>query len=110
MDENEKSWNGFRDFLATDMIKERERTINAFKVGIICITVFFTVAIIGALAVIYGQNKNFVSFLSDYNFVTQDGEGFNSYNSNVGGDVNYGSKDYEEEGQEQGQGSGDQEE
>lgn len=107
MDENDKSWNGFRDFLATDMIKERERTINAFKVGIICITVFFTVAIIGALAVIYGQNKNFVSFLSDYNFVTQDGEGYNYYNSNIDGGVRNGSANNGEEESQDREGSSD---
>lgn len=107
MDENDKSWNGFKDFLATDMIKERERTIGAFRTGVICVATIASIAIIGLLFVNYSQNKKFMDFLSGYDFVTQDGEGFNSYNSNVGGDVNYGSKDYEEKGQEQGQGSSD---
>ncbi len=60
MDENEKSWNGFKDFLATDMIKERERTIGAFRIGIICVAIISSIVIIGILIVNYSQNKKFV--------------------------------------------------
>lgn len=43
------------------------------------------------------NNQKFLEYLSQYDFVSQDGEGFNYYNSDVGGDVNNGTTGTEEE-------------
>ncbi len=38
------------------------------------------------------NNQRWIEYLSQYDFVTQDGEGYNYYNSDVGGDVHNGAE------------------
>lgn len=45
-------------------------------------------------------NQKWVDYLSQYDFVTQDGEGVNYYNADIGGDVNNGTTGQETEKQE----------
>ena len=84
---------------ATEMILDEQRRSKAKNVGMVCLTVLSTVAIIGLLIVNHLNVREFVGFLSEYDFVSQDGEGFNYYNSDVGGNVINGAEDKETEEQ-----------
>lgn len=106
----EMSWKTFGESLASDILQSREHTIKAMKTGLICVTVLATVAVTGLIAANCLQSKHFVDYLSQYDFVSQDGEGYNYYNSDVGGNVINGSENQETEKQEESQGNGDQEE
>ena len=94
---------------ATEMILDEQKHSKAKNLGLVCITVVATVAIIGLLVVNHLNVREFVGFLSDYDFVTQDGQGYNYYNADIGGDVVNGATDYEEKETQDSQGSGGQE-
>ena len=91
---------------ATEMILDEQKHSRAKNLGMVCITVLATVSVVGLLAVNHLNVREFVGFLSEYDFVTQDGEGYNYYNSDIGGDVVNGAENYEEKGPEDGQGGG----
>ena len=46
--------------------------------------------------VVEQSNQKWIDYLSQYDFVSQDGEGYNYYNSDVGGDVNNGAESQKE--------------
>ena len=94
---------------ATEMILDEQKRSKAKNMGLVCITVVATVAIVGLLLVNHMNVREFVGFLSEYDFVTQDGEGQNYYNSDIGGDVVNGAENYKEKEPQDGQGSGGQE-
>ena len=101
--ENEKkemSWKIFGESLASEIVQSRENTVKAMRTGLICVTVLATVAVAGLIIANCFQSKHFVDYLSQYDFVSQDGEGYNYYNSDVGGDVINGSENQEAEKQE----------
>lgn len=39
------------------------------------------------------NNQRWIEYLSQYDFVSQDGEGYNYYNSGIGGDVHNGTEE-----------------
>lgn len=90
---------------ATEMILEEQKHSRAKNLGMVCITVLATVSVVGLLTVNHMNVREFVGFLSEYDFVTQDGKGQNYYNSDVGGNVVNGATDYEKEEPQDGQGS-----
>lgn len=91
---------------ATEMILEEQKHSKAKNVGMVCLTVVSTAAVIGLLIVNHLNVREFTGFLSEYDFVTQDGRGYNYYNADVGGNVVNGATDYEKEEPQNGQGSG----
>lgn len=93
----EMSWEIFGEFLASDILQSREHTVKAMRTGLICVTVLATVAVSGLIIANCFQSKHFVDYLSQYDFVSQDGEGYNYYNSDVKGDVINGSEGKETE-------------
>ena len=90
---------------ATEMILDEQKHSRAKNLGMVCITVLATVSVVGLLTVNHLNVREFVGFLSEYDFVTQDGKGQNYYNSDVGGNVVNGAADYEKEEPQDGQGS-----
>lgn len=110
-------WTGFENWLASEIISNQEKISKAKDIGIICVTVVACVAIGGLLAVnhvkdkvvykndsqwrevIERNNQRWIDYLSDYDFITQDGEGINYYNADVGGNVNNGATSPEKEEQ-----------
>ncbi len=85
--------------VASEIIAERNMISKAKNVGMVCVTVITVVSIIGLLIVNHLNTRQFTEYLSNYDFVSQDGEGYNYYNSDIGGDVNNGAKDSETKGQ-----------
>lgn len=95
----EMSWKFFEESLASSIIGLQEKTAKAMRTGLICVTALATVAVAGLIIANCLQSKRFVDYLSQYDFVSQDGEGFNYYNSDVGGNVINGAEDKETEEQ-----------
>lgn len=98
MEENKKeSWKSVEEYLASEIINGASRESRAKNIGIICVSLL-SAAIIGGLLIVNHLNtKSFLNYLSEYDFVSQDGEGFNYYNSDIGGNVNYGPESKETE-------------
>ena len=58
------------------------------------------VAFLITLAALVATNTYWIYVLNSYEYVSQDGEGYNYYNSDVGGDVRNGTENPETEEQE----------
>ena len=86
-------------FLATDMIgslgMQCERLMKIIKY--ILIFSGFAILCLSVTNYRYSQanernNQRWIDYLSQYDFVTQDGDGYNYFNSNVEGNVNNGTE------------------
>lgn len=99
------SWKLVEECLASEIIGGTKREAKAMHIGIVCVTVLASVAIIGLLVVNQSNTKSFLGYLSEYDFVSQDGEGYNYYNSDIGGNVSNGPENQETEEQKQSKGS-----
>lgn len=98
MEENKKeSWKSVEEYLASEIVGGISRESKAKNIGIVCVTVLASISIVGLLFVNHSNTKSFLNYLSEYDFVSQDGEGFNYYNSDIGGNVNYGPENQETE-------------
>lgn len=105
MQENEKnkenaSWKGVEECLASEIIRSAKREARGLWAGIICVTTIAIVTISWLAFDNYSQTKGFLNYLSEYDFVSQDGEGYNYYNSDIGGNVSNGPENQKAEEQE----------
>lgn len=102
MDENKKeSWKTVEECLASEIIGGVRKESRAKSIGIVCVTAVSAIAIIGLLAINHANTKSFLNYLSEYDFVSQDGEGYNYYNSDIGGNVSNGPENQKTEKSEQ---------
>lgn len=98
------SWDNAEQFLASEIISSRERTVNSLMKTIGFITLLSIFVITGLLFVNYHQsktieknNQGWIDYLSEYDFVSQDGEGLNYFNRDVEGSVYNGAESKDEE-------------
>lgn len=107
-------WSGLENWLAGEIIADKEKACKAKDISLMCGTVIAVVAIMilgynchaqsktmvqneeNWQRVVQENNQHWIDYLSQYDFVSQDGEGYNYYNSDVGGDVNNGAESKEE--------------
>lgn len=96
------------EHLAMEVLKQEQEKSKAKNLGVIGLTVgFIGLAIATAVITIHLSNINYKNdcdwrkLFSDYDFISQDGEGINSINDGTQGDLNNGTESKEEEGQEQ---------
>lgn len=97
-----------REKIASEIIAESEKKINTLDMWIKCMIGLISVIVI-VMSVFNYKNNNqwrktvreineeWIDYLSQYDFVVQDGSGVNYYNSDVGGNVNNGSTSPETE-------------
>lgn len=104
VEEKKETWNGAEQFLASEIIAGREKTINAMTKFIRCFAFVVAFVIAGLLFVNYQQtktieknNQGWIDYLSEYDFVSQDGEGLNYFNRDVEGSVYNGAENQDEE-------------
>lgn len=98
-----KNWEEFaKDYAATkktasEAISDAWRISKAkdFAIGAL---VFGIVAVASVLSIVnYKNDCHWRDLFSSYDYVSQDGEGYNYYNSDIGGDVSNGTEDPEAE-------------
>ena len=89
--------------IASETIGELKRDTLRRDLGMVVLGGVCGVAIIGLLFVNHSHalanernNQRWIEYLSQYDFVSQDGEGYNYYNSDVGGDVVNGTENPQE--------------
>lgn len=104
MQENEKKpWEQVEKHLASEIIAGRERLSRAKDFFIVCLTVAVIAIGLGMAIINYMNDQDWRELFTSYDYVSQDGEGYNYYNSDIGGDVNNGAEDKTEERPEEAQ-------
>lgn len=82
--------------LASEVLQSARRESKAKNIAIICMAIAL-IAIPAIMSITYYRNdERWRDFLSEYDIITQDGEGVNYYNSEIGGNVTYGTENNEE--------------
>lgn len=92
----EKTW----DSLAMDIGRTLKGKEKAKDTGLVCMTIVSAglIALSITLGIInYKNDCKWRELFSSYDFVSQDGNGQNYYNSEIGGNVNNGAEDKGEE-------------
>lgn len=95
------------DTSASEIISYQAKMINMLGRSFACITALAIVTVVGLLILLNVQNSRFIDYLSQYDFVSQDGEGYNYYNSEIKGDVSNGTENQKIKEQEPETRSGD---
>lgn len=88
------------EHLAMEVLKQEREKSKAKNVGVVSLTVAVIVIAIGMAIINYRNDCDWRKLFSDYDFISQDGEGINSINDGTQGDLNNGAESKEEEGQE----------
>lgn len=88
------------EHLAMEVLKQEQEKSKAKNVGVISLTVAVIVIALGMAIINYRNDCDWRELFSDYDFISQDGEGINSINDGMQGDLNNGTESKEEEGQE----------
>lgn len=91
--------NRTQETTATEIIGDLGRQLQRMEKLSQYTIIALTVISIGLLVVNYRHaiayetiNRQWIEYLSQYDFVSQDGDGYNYFNSNVEGDVNNGTE------------------
>lgn len=88
------------EHLAMEILKQEREKSRAKNVGVVSLTIAVIVIAIGMAIINYRNDCDWRKLFSDYDFISQDGEGINSINDGTQGDLNNGAKSKAEEGQE----------
>lgn len=83
--------------IAMEILKHEQDKSKAKNVGVISLTVAVIVIAIGMAVINYRNDCDWRELFSSYDYVSQDGEGFNNVNSGSQGDLNNGSESEEAE-------------
>lgn len=85
------------EHIAMEILKHEKEKSKAKNVGVISLTVAVIVIAIGMAIINYQNDCDWRKLFSSYDYVSQDGEGYNYYNSDIEGDVNNGAENTETE-------------
>lgn len=75
------------EHLAMEILKQEQEKSKAKNVGIISLTVAVVIIAIGMALINYQNDKEWRSLFDSYDFISQDGEGFNNVNSGTQGNL-----------------------
>lgn len=126
MQENKEkpSWGEITESLASEIIESSKRESKAKDIGIVCVSVLTGGIIAGMMMLNHSQtqimhendnqwrktvetnNQSWIDYLSQYDFISQDGEGINNINTGEQGDLINGPESENSKEPEQGPGSG----
>lgn len=81
-----------RETLASEVIAWSHRVARAKDFAIGCLTAGIVIVGIGMAVINYCNDRDWRDLFSSYDYVSQDGEGYNYYNSDIKGDVNNGAE------------------
>lgn len=89
--------------IASETIGEMKKESKRRNFDMAVLGLLSAVVIVGLMIVNYSHaqanernNQRWIEYLSQYDFVSQDGQGYNYYNSDVGGDVINGAENPQE--------------
>ena len=99
MEENNKKWENVEHQLVSELIAGSERKIRAKDFAIWCLTSAVVIIGIGMAVINYKNDCDWRKLFSSYDYVSQDGNGQNYYNADIGGDVSNGATSAETEEQ-----------
>ncbi len=80
------------EHLALEILKQEQAKSKAKNVGIISLTVAVVIIAIGMAIINYQNDKEWRSLFDSYDFISQDGEGFNNVNSGTQGNLDNSSE------------------
>lgn len=86
-----------RETLASEVIAWSHKVSKAKDFAIGFLVVGIIIVGIGMAIINYCNDRDWRELFSSYDYVSQDGEGYNYYNSDIGGDVENGAENQEEE-------------
>lgn len=81
-----------RETLASEVIAWSHKVSKAKDFAIGCLTAGIVAIGIGMAIINYCNDRDWRELFSSYDYVSQDGEGVNYYNSDIGGNVNNGAE------------------
>lgn len=105
MKDEEMAWDSAEKFLASTIIQGIEKQVKAWSTGAFLLAAVLGGVIVGLIMVNHSQSKMFyendsqwrntvektnqswIDYLSDYDFISQDGEGINNINTGEQGDL-----------------------
>lgn len=80
------------EHLAMEILKQEREKSRAKNVGVVSLTVAVIVIAIGMAVINYRNDCDWRELFSSYDYVTQDGSGYNNINTGTQGDVNNGAE------------------
>lgn len=80
------------EHLAMEVLKQEHDKSRAKNVGVISLTIAVIVIAIGMAVINYRNDCDWRTLFSEYEYITQDGGGYNNVNSGQQGDVNNGAE------------------
>lgn len=80
------------EHLALEILKQEQSKSKAKNVGIIGLTVAVVIIAIGMALINYQNDKEWRELFDSYDFISQDGEGFNNVNSGTQGNLDNSSE------------------
>ena len=75
------------EHLALEILKQEQSKSKAKNVGIISLTVAVVIIAIGMAIINYQNDREWRELFDSYDFISQDGEGFNNVNSGTQGNL-----------------------
>lgn len=75
------------EHFAMEILKQEQEKSKAKNVGIINLTVAVVIIAIGMALINYQNDKEWRELFDSYDFISQDGEGFNNVNSGTQGNL-----------------------
>lgn len=84
-----------RETLASEVISWSNKIAKAKDFAIGCLVAGIVIIGIGMAVINYCNDRDWRELFSSYDYVSQDGEGYNYYNSDIGGNVNNGAENTE---------------
>lgn len=78
--------------IAMEILKHEQDKSRAKNVGVISLTVAVIVIAIGMAAINYRNDCEWRKLFSEYDYIMQDGGGYNNVNKGMQGDVNNGTE------------------
>lgn len=79
------------EHLAMEILKQEREKSKAKNVGVVSLAVAIVVVSIGMATINYKNDCDWRRFFSEYDFISQDGEGINNVNGGEQGDITNGS-------------------
>lgn len=88
--ENTKATKPSGNELAMEILKHEQEKSKAKNIGVVSLAVALIVVSIGMALINYKNDCDWRELFSDYDFISQDGSGYNNINGGEQGDINNG--------------------